>query len=153
MRKFYIDRVKLIACLLFIFALAAGCGGPSEPPQATALNLDGERMPMVRADYNWDGVQSDSPAPPELIRSENVYEFKERGGIQFEFEGEEPFNVSVGLIDMERPTSPEISTSVIVTDSTVTLPKEPGYYALHVQAVWSNEDRVNYALSIKIGEP
>ncbi|NGZ74565.1 hypothetical protein [Saccharibacillus alkalitolerans] len=138
------------AALLLTAAVLSACGEAGEPPRAEAESLDGERMSTVTGTYSWGGVEADSEAPPELIRSEKVHDFVPKGGLRLEFEGEEPFQISAGLIDMENPQGAAIPVGVDGT--TLTLPKEPGYYALQVKGVWKNDDYASYALSIRIVE-
>ncbi|OWR32700.1 hypothetical protein CDO73_03620 [Saccharibacillus sp. O23] len=141
------------ACLFALLMILAliGCGKVSQPPALTAENMDGEQMTMVGGSYAWQGVESDSPAPPELIRQETVYDFSPEGEVKLIFDGDEPARVEARLIDMENPQGAGIAAAFDGTKLKLT--KEPGYYALNVLAVWKNEDYANYALSVKIGEP
>lgn len=141
------------ACLfvLMLASVLSGCGKIAEPPAAAAENIDGERMAMVGGSYSWRGVESDSPAPPELIRKEPVYDFSPEGEITLSFDGEEPFRIDASLIDMENPQGAGIDAGV--DGKKLKLTQEPGYYALNVLAVWKNDDYANYTLSVKIGEP
>ncbi len=141
------------ACLfaLMLALVLSGCGKVAEPPAATAENIDGKRIAMVGGSYSWQGVESDSPAPPELIRQEPVYDFSPEGEITLSFDGEEPFRIDASLINMENPQGARIDAGG--GGNKLKLTKEPGYYALNVLAVWKNDDYANYALSVKIGEP
>ncbi|GGO02340.1 hypothetical protein [Saccharibacillus kuerlensis] len=146
-------RSEKIFGVLILFALIlaiSGCGQASVPPKAAAETLSGERMEMVQGSYHWKGNEVERDTPPELIRMEDVLAFPPTGGIRLEFEGEEPFEVSAELWDMENPQGAAIPVG---NGTAITLPKTPGYYALNVRAVWQNKDYATYALSIEIEEP